>query len=141
MIVRHGPRIGVGGGRRRDLLIGHRPHRRLSQRTFAAVGEDFHSGAVRPNSRGSNGLAHFASLAGLNDLPPCVRIEIPANAEAILTNAPDDARRWRERTRHAFQWSIAAGYEVSGFDAEAAPDCGYYLLTRTPRPSSTSAGP
>jgi predicted GNAT superfamily acetyltransferase len=82
-----------------------------------------------------------ASLAGLNDLPPCVRIEIPANAEAILTSAPHDARRWRERTRHAFQWSIAAGYEVSAFDAEAAPDCGYYLLTRTPRPSSTSAGP
>lgn len=67
-------------------------------------------------------------------LPPCIRIEVPADAETLFRDAPDEALRWRERTRRGIQWGLNAGYHVIGFQLESV-DRGYYLMTRA---SSTS---
>jgi predicted GNAT superfamily acetyltransferase len=69
-----------------------------------------------------------ASLS--SELPPCIRVEVPADAESLFHGAPNEALCWRERTRRAIQWGLRAGYRVVGFRLDAPADRGYYLLTR-----------
>ena len=69
LLRRHGARIGIGRRRRRNFVLGHGTHGRLGKRSLAAAVDDLDDGAVRPNSRGSHGLAHVAPPVGLNS--PC----------------------------------------------------------------------
>ena len=46
-------------------------------------------------------------------LPHCVRVEIPADAEAMLRDAPADAAMWRARVRRDLRWALNAGYTIT----------------------------
>ena len=80
------------------------------------------------------------SAAGASILPHCVRVEIPADAEALLTTAPKPAAEWRAAVRRAIQWALAAGYSVNGFYSDASEQRSYYLLTKQPRLVGSGSG-
>lgn len=82
----------------------------------------------------------MAEMAGVAILPHCVRIEIPADAEALLREAPSEALGWRSRVRCAMQWAIAAGYAVTAFYFDEDVGRGYYLMTRSTRHSIGNGG-
>jgi predicted GNAT superfamily acetyltransferase len=71
--------------------------------------------------------------AGAAILPHCIRVAVPANVEPMFGAAPDEAARWRERTRRGMQWGLRAGYTVSAFLLDAPSQCGYYIMTRNHR--------
>ena len=79
--------------------------------------------------------------AGAAILPHCVRVEIPANAEALFARTPAEAAIWRRRTRCGLQWGFANGYTIAAFsmpDADGqvdGADHGFYLMTKVARPS------
>jgi predicted GNAT superfamily acetyltransferase len=53
----------------------------------------------------------------------------------MLRAAPEDAARWRNTVRAAMQWGLTLGYTVNGFLLDQARDRGFYLMTKSPRPS------
>jgi predicted GNAT superfamily acetyltransferase len=77
----------------------------------------------------------IAGVEGASILPHCVRVEIPGDAESMLRAAPEDAARWRNTVRAAMQWGLTLGYTVNGFLLDQARDRGFYLMTKSPRPS------
>lgn len=78
--------------------------------------------------------AWIATAQGAAILPHCVRVEIPADAERMLRDAPHEALEWRHRVRRDMQWAFNAGYTISAFSLAEGGDHGYYLMTKTPRP-------
>lgn len=66
--------------------------------------------------------------AEMGEAPPVLRIDIPSDILAVRRRDPEEARRWRERTRGAFVSRLGSGYEVTGF--VPGPERGHYLLTR-----------
>ncbi len=60
-----------------------------------------------------------------------LRIEIPANIQAIKAADPARARAWRTATRAAFTDALARGYLIADYRAPRfhRPECGCYLLT------------
>lgn len=66
--------------------------------------------------------------ADMGEAPPVVRIEIPSDILSVRRRDPEEARRWRERTRGAFVSRLGSGYGVTGF--VPGPERGHYLLTR-----------
>lgn len=77
----------------------------------------------------------IAGVEGASILPHCVRVEIPGDAESLLRGAPEDAARWRNSVRSAMRWGLATGYTVNGFLMDQSRDRGFYLMTKSPRPS------
>lgn len=75
---------------------------------------------------------------GATILPHCVRVEIPADAEHLLTESTNEASVWRRRTRTGLQWGLSAGYTVTSFFLDEHSQRGFYLMTKTPRPSQFS---
>jgi predicted GNAT superfamily acetyltransferase len=73
-------------------------------------------------------------------LPHCVRIEIPLDAEIMLQESPGNAAEWRARVRRDLRWALNAGYTISAFANVEAMNRGYYLMTKSTRPSETGAG-
>jgi chorismate synthase len=77
----------------------------------------------------------FATDAGL---PRCqaprllearaVRIAVPASIQELKKQDPADAREWRAHTRAAFEFYLAQGHIVVGF--ERVPEGGTYILAR-----------
>ncbi len=69
----------------------------------------------------SGGPARFAGvpILGLKtgDLPddPRIRIEIPADIQAVKAENPDEAAAWREVTRRAFRHYFGRGYRVEAY--------------------------
>lgn len=61
---------------------------------------------------------------------PLVRIEVPANIEAVQRASLEEAVRWRALTRAAFSEAMEQGYRVAGFVREAKQGPCYYLLAR-----------
>jgi predicted GNAT superfamily acetyltransferase len=90
--------------------------------------------------------------AGASILPHCLRVEIPADAEAILTQSRDEAREWRMRVRQSLQWCLSAGYLISAVeiddrvnlseatDAPTESSHAYYLMTKPARPTLATGG-
>ena len=75
------------------------------------------------------------SAVGLDATPPAfLRVEIPSDIFRVNEASPSRARRWRETTRRAFQWALAHGYRVDGFERGGSPT-GHsaYLLGRPER--------
>ena len=68
--------------------------------------------------------------------PPCVRVAAPADIDALKAADPACARAWQETQRRAFNWYLANGYRVSGFEHQQAPDDSHYLVTRVPDPAT-----
>ena len=84
---------------------------------------------------GDPGRFAEAPAIGLNlreteDLPeaPRVRIEIPANIQAVKAENPDQAAAWRQVTRRAFQHCFGRGYRVEAYLREG--DRRFYGLER-----------
>ena len=75
------------------------------------------------------------STAGASILPHCVRVEVPADAEAMILAGDAAALRWRLDVRRALQWGLSAAYVISAFRFDDDGRRGYYLLTRPGRPS------
>lgn len=75
--------------------------------------------------------AFIASTVGASILPHCVRVEIPANGEAVLAGSPEAGLEWRLRVRDAMRWALSAGYSIAAFCPKAETELGSYLLTRT----------
>jgi chorismate synthase len=72
-----------------------------------------------------------APLAGSRDPHSLVvRVEIPADVEALPVN---EARDWRQATRADFTELLAHDYDVAGFLSGADQRC-YYVLARAARP-------
>jgi predicted GNAT superfamily acetyltransferase len=63
-------------------------------------------------------------------LPPVVRVEIPPDIFRVQGESVARAIRWRATTRHAFQWALASGYTVRGFEQDPAAGRGFYRLSR-----------
>jgi len=80
------------------------------------------------------------AVKGAAILPYSVRIEVPANAERLLQSDATAAGAWRRSVRSAFEWSLAAGYDVTSFALEEEADRGFYLLTRPSR-QAVQSGP
>jgi predicted GNAT superfamily acetyltransferase len=59
-----------------------------------------------------------------------MRVEVPANVEALQTSDMPSARAWRERTRRELRQAMANGYAVQGFRTEAGSGRAFYLLSR-----------
>ena len=70
------------------------------------------------------------TTAGASILPHCVRVEIPADGEAMLLNTPDAAAVWRKRVRRGLQWAFTSGYTISAFALPEGDTSGYYLMTK-----------
>jgi predicted GNAT superfamily acetyltransferase len=81
----------------------------------------------------------ISGAAGAAILPHHVRIEVPADGEALLLEAPDEAGAWRRLVRCCFQWALGAGYSVSAFSLDSDADRGYYLMTKVVRPTPVMA--
>lgn len=67
---------------------------------------------------------------GRSPLPesPSVCVEIPRDIQAVKSEAPDAAARWRELTAEAFLHYLPAGYTVDGLIRTDDARC-YYLLS------------
>lgn len=81
----------------------------------------------------------IADVEGASILPHCVRVEIPGDAESLLRSAPEDSARWRNSVRTAMRWGLASGYTVNGFFFDQSRDRGFYLMTKSARPSLSAA--
>jgi predicted GNAT superfamily acetyltransferase len=71
-------------------------------------------------------------LDGDFDLPDAgvVRVEIPADVQAVKRDQPSTAVLWRHATRRAFQGYMARGYRVRGLVREGGRS--FYALERNP---------
>jgi predicted GNAT superfamily acetyltransferase len=71
-----------------------------------------------------------AARAPLPDDSP-VRIEVPADIQAVKAQSLETARAWRATTRRAFAWYLDAGYRVAGFIHGGARGPCTYVLARS----------
>lgn len=61
-----------------------------------------------------------------------IRVEIPPDIHVVRNASPAVAAEWRQSTRRAFRYYLAAGYQVSGFYRDERTDrCFYCLRTRS----------
>jgi len=63
-------------------------------------------------------------------LPPLVRVAVPLHIDKVQAASLQDAAKWRASTRASFQWAIANGYRVTGFQRDDANNRGLYEVTR-----------
>jgi predicted GNAT superfamily acetyltransferase len=77
---------------------------------------------------------------GASILPHCVRVEIPADAEAMLRDAPEAAGLWRARVRRDLHWALGAGYTITAFSHDDTKGQGYYLMTKAMRAGEIGIG-
>ena len=73
-------------------------------------------------------------------LPHCVRVEIPADAEAMLREASADAAVWRSRVRRDLHWALGAGYTITALAHADVKSHGYYLMTKATRAGEIGIG-
>jgi predicted GNAT superfamily acetyltransferase len=74
-----------------------------------------------------------AGASGASILPHCLRVEIPADAERLLYESPDEAMKWRQSVRRAMHWCLDSGYNVAAFLPPDGAERGCYLMTKTAR--------
>jgi predicted GNAT superfamily acetyltransferase len=75
------------------------------------------------------GAGADSNLAALLCASSSVRVEIPADIDAVAAEELQLARAWRASTRHALLAGTEHGFEVSGFFRDGGTRC-YYVLTR-----------
>jgi predicted GNAT superfamily acetyltransferase len=61
---------------------------------------------------------------------PRVRIEVPADVQAVKAERPEEAAAWRTSTRRAFRACLDRGYRVEVFYRDAAEGRCFYGLER-----------
>jgi len=65
---------------------------------------------------------------------PLVKLAIPSDIQTVKTESSDLGRQWREATRQAFLWYLSRGYEIQGFERQAAAKTRSYILIRNADP-------
>lgn len=93
-------------------------------------------GPASPSERDVESLLILNPGATIIDMPKsplaAVRIEIPADINAVQRSTPEQAVKWRSSTREAFLRCMALGYEVTGFYRDAITGrCFYVCELRT----------
>lgn len=83
----------------------------------------------------------IAGAAGASILPHCVRVEVPPDVEPLLADDLDAALAWRDSVRRGVQWGLASGYTVTAFHLDDASNRGFYLMTKSARPSAGNGRP
>ncbi|MBI2614958.1 MAG: hypothetical protein HYW52_04640 [Gemmatimonadetes bacterium] len=73
-----------------------------------------------------------ATVAGSLPAEPAVRIEVPADVQAVKAQSLETARAWRATTRQAFLWYLERGYRVTGFISGDRGGRCFYVLARPP---------
>lgn len=72
-----------------------------------------------------------ATVGGGFPNTPAVRVEVPADIQAVKARSVDTARAWRAATRQAFLWYLERGYRVVGFAFGSEPGGrSFYVLAR-----------
>lgn len=66
-----------------------------------------------------------------------VRLEIPADVQALKHSSPEAAVAWRRLTRRAFQHYLPRGYAVAGFYRQPASGRSFFVLRREDRGGPT----
>jgi predicted GNAT superfamily acetyltransferase len=61
--------------------------------------------------------------------PRVLRVAIPRDISAVQAESLDQAGRWRQSTRRAFQWALVRDYTVRGVYAATSSEGSYYVLT------------
>ena len=61
---------------------------------------------------------------------PNIRVEIPADIQAVKAESVEIARQWRENTRRVFTWYLEQGYEVKAFYRDSASGRCFYGLAQ-----------
>jgi chorismate synthase len=84
-------------------------------------------GAPILNAEGTHGW----TFTPPDDAPAVARIVVPLDIGGLQLESPAAAAAWRESTRPAFRWALAAGYQIDRFDVDAAGGRGAYVLRRT----------
>ncbi|MGH7482918.1 MAG: GNAT family N-acetyltransferase [Longimicrobiales bacterium] len=92
----------------------------------SAVGEDAWRAAPVVNT-GRTGLP---LKQGCRPPSGAVRIEIPADIDAVASASLARARAWRAATRDAFLWYHRRGYRVAGFARDGEGGRSFYLLEK-----------
>jgi len=59
-----------------------------------------------------------------------LRVEIPADIQAVKTISLQRAGEWRASTRHAFMFYLQRGYEVSGFFRDVQSNRCFYVMVQ-----------
>jgi predicted GNAT superfamily acetyltransferase len=60
---------------------------------------------------------------------PAIRIEIPADVQALIEENFETAMEWRAATRRAFTHYVSRGYRVTAFSRDPSDNVCYYTLT------------
>lgn len=105
----------LSGPRTAAALAGVSPERRERFAAAPVVNAEVAGGAPRPR------------LGPLPDAPR-VRVEVPRSIQVLKQERPEDAPRWRETSRRAFQHYLGRGYRVTIFFADAASGRCFYGL-------------
>lgn len=85
---------------------------------------------LRPEPAGTGAPATEAAATDAETARPILRIEVPADFEALLRDSPTEARRWRLSTREAFRRHLDLGFEVEGLYRDEGSGRCFYWLTR-----------
>jgi predicted GNAT superfamily acetyltransferase len=83
-------------------------------------------GTANPIER--NNPPHVTIAEHLPDTP-AIRIEIPADVQALIEENFETAMEWRAATRRAFTHYVSRGYRVTGFSRDPSDNVCYYTLT------------
>jgi predicted GNAT superfamily acetyltransferase len=74
----------------------------------------------------ANALSAPQATNALRD--PHIRVEIPSDIHIVRDASPAIAVEWRQATRHAFQYYLAASHRVAGFYRDKQTDRCFYCL-------------
>lgn len=86
-------------------------------------------------------IADCGLLLSGSESPHLARIQIPLDIERVQSESLESAATWRECSRTAFITAFSAGYEIAGFYADRNANAGYYVITRSNTPSSSTPHP
>ncbi len=105
----------IAGPQTEAALAGRLPHRPERFAGAPVVNAESAAGGPRPR---------------LGPLPeaPRVLVEVPRSIQALKQQQPEDAARWRETSRRAFQHYLGRGYRVTIFYSDPATGRCFYGL-------------
>ena len=71
------------------------------------------------------------TLAANGEGPAIVLLEIPANIQDDIVEAPAAVSKWRLSLRENFQWALLNGYTARGVHRSAADGREFYVMERS----------
>jgi predicted GNAT superfamily acetyltransferase len=71
-------------------------------------------------------------IADVRHRPPRLRLEVPTDFQALMTQSPARAVEWHAAVRGHLQWALGNGYVVAGLHRDAVSTRSFYLLSAAP---------